>query len=73
MLYSTECYKDDIKYEHIQKSDLLDEYKDGKTVKLSCFFGYVGSFRIVCENGVWKKTGGSECKSKHHLDNSKYL
>lgn len=73
MLYSTECYKDDINYEHVQKSDLLDKYKDGETVKLSCTFGYVGSFRIACENGVWKKTAGRDCKSRNPLDNSKYL
>ncbi|KAB5559436.1 hypothetical protein PHYPO_G00029110 [Pangasianodon hypophthalmus] len=59
-----ECLKKDINFENTLKSDLLEKYKTGQSVKLSCATGYVGVLRLECENGIWKKVGGRECKKR---------
>ncbi|KAF4083511.1 hypothetical protein AMELA_G00142400 [Ameiurus melas] len=59
-----ECLKGDIDYENIQKSNLNERYTHGQTVKLSCATGYVGSLRLECKNGRWRKIAERECKKK---------
>lgn len=64
-LFFIECLKGNINYENTQISNLNERYTHGQTVKLSCATGYVGSLRLECENGIWTKIAGRECKSKH--------
>ncbi|XP_053490542.1 complement factor H isoform X2 [Ictalurus furcatus] len=59
-----ECLKGNINYENTQISNLNERYTHGQTVKLSCATGYVGSLRLECENGIWTKIAGRECKKK---------
>ncbi|XP_053539150.1 complement factor H isoform X8 [Ictalurus punctatus] len=59
-----ECLKGNINYENTQISNLNERYTHGQTVKLNCASGYVGSLRLECENGIWTKIAGRECKKK---------
>ncbi|XP_046713426.1 complement factor H-like isoform X5 [Silurus meridionalis] len=64
LVKSQECSTGTIQYENVQKSDLLKTYQNGATVKVNCATGYIGSYKLQCENGNWETISARECKKK---------
>ncbi|XP_062868401.1 complement factor H-like isoform X2 [Trichomycterus rosablanca] len=60
-----ECLRTEINYKNTQKSDLLESYEHGQTVRLNCATGYTGFYKLRCENGKWTKIVGRDCKKKN--------
>ncbi len=62
-LLFSECLREDIIYENTELVAKAS-YTDGETVKVNCMTGYIGSYKLKCENGQWKKMVGRSCASK---------
>ncbi|KAK3561779.1 hypothetical protein QTP86_014203, partial [Hemibagrus guttatus] len=59
-----DCHTENITYENVQKSDLDESYTNGQTVKVKCATGYVGLLKLECQNGIWEKISGRDCKKR---------
>ncbi|XP_058256579.1 complement factor H-like isoform X2 [Hemibagrus wyckioides] len=59
-----DCQTKNISYENVQTIDQPENHTNGETVKLKCATGYVGLLKLECQNGLWKKIAGRDCKKR---------